>query len=97
MAVALTDAHVAGVPELVVEIGSPATRKRDETIKRHLYERFGVSEYLVVDPELDIVKVYRRSGQGFDRIAELSREHDDVLATPLLEGLRLPLARIFAS
>ena len=43
---ALTSANVQGVPELVVEIGSPGTRKRDETIKRRLYERAGVTEYL---------------------------------------------------
>ena len=30
---------VKGAPNLVVEIGSPSTRKRDETIKRRLYER----------------------------------------------------------
>jgi Putative restriction endonuclease len=39
----LTRLHAKGVPELVVEIGSPATRKRDETIKRRLYERAGVT------------------------------------------------------
>ena len=43
---ALTPRHVRGVPELVIEIGSPGTRKRDETIKRRLYERTGVSEDL---------------------------------------------------
>jgi Uma2 family endonuclease len=44
---------VRGVPELMVEIGSPSTRRRDETIKRHLYERTGVTEYWVLDPELE--------------------------------------------
>ena len=53
---ALTPLHVRGVPELVVEIGSPGTRKRDETIKRRLYERTGVSEYWVVDPEIDTIR-----------------------------------------
>jgi len=52
----LTDANVKGAPELVVEIGSEGTRGRDETIKRRLYERAGVSEYWVVDPEIDIVR-----------------------------------------
>ena len=42
----LTEANVQGVPELVVEIASKSTRKRDETIKRRLYQRTGVAEYL---------------------------------------------------
>ena len=41
----LTSKHIEGTPELVIEIGSPSTRKRDETIKRRLYQRSGVSEY----------------------------------------------------
>ena len=91
----LTPLHAKGVPELVVEIASKGTRKRDETIKRRLYERAGVSEYWIVDPEIDVIRVHRREGQGFGRPTELSREAGDVLRTPLLPGLDLPLARIF--
>ena len=91
----LTDANVQGAPELVIEIGSPGTRKRDETVKRRLYERAGVSEYWVVDPELDVVRVYRRGADGFERPRELTAEAGDVLETPLLPGLPLPLGRIF--
>ena len=91
----LTTKHVRGAPDLVVEIGSPATRKRDETIKRRLYERFGVSEYWVIDPELESIHVYRRSDQGYSRTAELNLERHDVLTTPLLPGLDLPLTDIF--
>lgn len=92
----LTKAHVRGAPDLVVEIGSPSTRRRDETIKRHLYERFGVSEYWVIDPELDTIKVFRQIGDRHERAAELAAENDDVLRSPLLPGLELPLATIFA-
>jgi Uma2 family endonuclease len=91
----LTDTHVRGTPELVVEVGSPGTRQRDETIKRRLYERAGVDEYWVVDPDLDIVRIYRRGGDAFGRAIELSREAGDVLTTPVLPGLDIPLARIF--
>jgi Uma2 family endonuclease len=91
----LTAKNVAGAPDLVVEIGSPGTRKRDETTKRRLYEHFGVSEYWVVDPEIDTVKVFRQTGAGYTRVAELALEQGDVLTTPLLPGLELPLARIF--
>jgi Uma2 family endonuclease len=93
---ALTGTHVRGVPELVIEIASKGTRKRDETTKRRLYERVGVSEYWIVDPEIEVVRVYRREGEGtFARPAELSRDAGDVLTTTLLPGLELPLARIF--
>jgi len=91
----MTTLHLRGAPDLVVEIGSPSTRQRDETIKRRLYERKGVSEYWVVDPELDVVRVYRREGERFGRPLELSREAGDTLTTPLLPGLTLPLERIF--
>ena len=91
----LTSANVQGVPELVIEIGSPSTRKRDETIKRQLYERAGVAEYWVVDPEIDVVRVYRRGAEGFERPLELTAEREERLTTPLLPGLTLPLTRIF--
>jgi hypothetical protein len=34
MAEVVTPQHVRGAPEIVIEIGSPGTRKRDETIKK---------------------------------------------------------------
>ncbi len=91
----ITPLHAKGVPELVVEIASRGTRKRDETIKRRLYERVGVSEYWIVDPEIDVIRVHRRDGERFGRPVEVSREAGDVLTTTLLPGLDLPLARIF--
>jgi Uma2 family endonuclease len=88
--------NVTGAPDLVVEIASPGTRQRDETIKRRLYEDHGVTEYWVVDSEIDVVRIYRREGERFGRPIELAREADDVLTTPLLPGLEMPLARVFA-
>jgi Uma2 family endonuclease len=91
----LTAANVRGVPELVIEIGSPSTRRRDETVKRRLYERSGVSEYWFVEPDGDVMRVYRREGETFGGASELSREAGDVLTTPLLPGLDIPLSRVF--
>jgi Uma2 family endonuclease len=92
----LTTQHVKGTPDLVVEILSAGTRKVDEVTKRKAYERFGVLEYWVVDPELDTIKIYRRDRDVFARVAELSVEHEDVLTTPLLPQLSIALAEIFA-
>jgi Uma2 family endonuclease len=94
---ALTPKHMRGVPELVVEIGSPGTRKRDETIKRRLYERTGVTEYWIVDPDADTIRVYRREGDAFSQVSVLSAERGDVLTTSLLPNLEIPLARVFRS
>jgi len=94
-ATVLNEKNARGVPELIVEIASPSTRRRDDGIKRRLYERAGVTEYWIVDPEVDRVRVYRRDGDRFARAIELSREHGDLLTTPLMPALEMPLARIF--
>ncbi len=87
---------VHGAPDLVVEILSPGTRKTDEITKRRLYDRVGVKEYWIVDPELDAVKIYRRAEDGtFPRVAELTREAHDTLTTPLLPGLSVALDELF--
>jgi Uma2 family endonuclease len=92
----LTAKNVQGAPDLVVEIGSPSTRRRDEKLKHQLYERFDVTEYWVVDPDVDVVRVYRRVEGKYQRAHELSLDHADVLTTPLLPGLELTLSEIFA-
>jgi Uma2 family endonuclease len=88
---------VRGAPDLVVEILSPSTRRTDEVTKRQLYGRFDVREYWVVDPDIDLVKVYRRAEDGgFPRVAELSGANDDALQTPLLPGFSMQLRELFA-
>ena len=92
----LTDKNIQGTPALVVEILSPSTRKRDEQIKRRLYERAGVREYWVVDPERNTVAIDRRAADGsFPRVAELTAKALDTLETPLLPGWSLALPRLF--
>lgn len=95
-ATVLNEMHVAGVPELVIEIASKSTRKRDDTLKRQLYERSGVSEYWTVDPRIERVRVFRRSSEQFEPAHELSAARNDVLTTPLLPGLEIPLTRVLA-
>ena len=92
----LTDKHVRGAPALVIEVLSPGTRKVDEQIKRELFERGGVREYWLVDPESDLVKIYRRTADGaFSRVGELSAEREDTLTTPQLPGFGVGLRELF--
>jgi Uma2 family endonuclease len=93
----LTKKNVQGAPAIVVEILSPGTRKVDEQIKRRLFDRGGVREYWLIDPELDLVKVYRRGDDGgFPRIAELTREAADTLTSAVLPEWSLALTRLLA-
>jgi Uma2 family endonuclease len=91
----VTEKNVQGAPDLIVEILSPSTRKTDEITKRKLYEQYGVGEYWVVDPELETVKVYRRSNGRYERIAELSKDTNDSLSTPYLPSWTMSLSEVF--
>lgn len=92
----VTDTNIQGPPALVVEVLSPSTRKRDAQAKRRLFERSGVREYWLVDPELDTVQVLRMTPEGkLLRVVELSMENDETLTTPLLPDWALPLRDLF--
>ena len=92
----MTEKNIQGPPALVVEVLSKSTRKRDAQIKRRLFERTGVREYWLVDPELDTVQVFRPSPEGkLARIVELTAEDGDVLTTPLLPGCQINLRELF--
>jgi Uma2 family endonuclease len=54
-----------------------------------------VVEYWVVDPDIDVIRVYRREGDRFTRPVELWREAGDVLTTAILPGIEIPLSDVF--
>ena len=51
----VTPANVQGAPDLVVEILSPSSARRDWSDKFELYSKHGVKEYWIVDPENRVV------------------------------------------
>ena len=93
----ITEKNVQGAPDLAVEILSDSSRRRDENSKRRLYERFGVTEYWLLDPIADSLRICRRREQQLVLVAELFAENGDTLTTPLLPGFAMPLTRVFVS
>jgi len=80
---------VVGAPDLVVEILSNSNRRRDEVTKRALYERFGVPEYWLIDPDERTVTVLRLSDGRYSVV------EGETLTSPLLPGLEISLTSIF--
>ncbi len=65
---------VNAAPELVVEILSESTASRDESLKLDLYQRAGVAEYWIVDPEANEVRTYKIDAEGVYQSAGTYRE-----------------------
>jgi Uma2 family endonuclease len=59
--------HIHGSPDLIIEILSPGNKNHDLLTKKNLYEKFGVKEYFIVDPETKEVVHYILSGEAFTR------------------------------
>ena len=88
--VIITDLNIQGVPDLLIEILSPGNRRYDKRLKYERYERAGVPEYWIVDPEDEVIEVYRHNAGKFRR-AEIG----DTVTTPFLPGFTLVLRDLF--
>lgn len=55
----ITHTKINGVPDLIVEILSPSTAANDTALKKQLYERTGVTEYWIADPDNQRLEQYR--------------------------------------
>lgn len=89
----ITEVNVRGAPALVVEVLSPTTTRRDRDVKRKIYERFGVQEYWIVDPQARTVEVMTLNEEGYVSRGVLAQGH--VLTSPLFPGLSLEVSGVF--
>lgn len=82
-----------GAPDLIVEILSPSTQRRDRLIKLELYQRAGVREYWLVSPEEQTVQVLLFTN-GLLLPYELYKK-GDIAKVNVLEGCFLELEKVF--
>jgi Uma2 family endonuclease len=85
--------EIQGAPDLIVEILSPETETRDRTFKKHLYARYGVREYWIVDPATETVESFQSLGVEFE--APTRFVVPNTLKSPLFAGLAIELREIF--
>ena len=82
-----------GAPDLVVEILSDSTRRRDLRDKLPVYLRAGVQEVVIVDFETRTVAVY---SDGYPDAPSRVLAATDTLTLDAMPGVAVPLAPLFA-
>lgn len=82
-----------GAPDLIVEILSPSTARRDRMVKLHQYQRAGVREYWIVDPDTKTVQVcILENGRYF----VTAYADTDTAPVTVLPGCTINLQEVFA-
>ncbi|MCU6711394.1 Uma2 family endonuclease [Paenibacillus sp. J5C_2022] len=76
----VTKRGIEGPPDLVIEILSPSSHKRDKLIKRRAYAEHGVPEYWVVDTEARTLDQYQLLEDGRYELANLFEGNDPVVS-----------------
>jgi len=78
---------------LIVEVLSPSTRRLDQSIKFHAYEKAAVPEYWIVDPKTHLVQVFSLDNQEYVLISEFMG--DSVIESKVLPDLKITTDSLF--
>jgi len=90
----LDEKGCVGAPDMIIEILSPKTAKKDIKDKFQLYEENGVSEYWIVSPENKVVDVFvLKEDKKYHLIGKFA--DDDKVKVNIFEDLEINLAEIF--
>jgi len=90
----LDEKGCTGAPDLIVEIISPSTAQKDKLHKFNLYEKHGVKEYWIVEPENKILNVFiLQENKRYGR-PEIYTQ-DDKVKVSIFEDLMIDLKDIF--
>ena len=93
----ITKDNIKGTPDLLIEILSPGTSKRDLGIKKKLYAKNGVREYWIVDPAQETIEVlnlkegaFRGKSYNMGVMGQTSR-----LSSSVIQGFDIDIKEIF--
>ncbi|MDA3941793.1 MAG: Uma2 family endonuclease [Spirochaetia bacterium] len=103
----ITEKGCLGAPDLVIEILSPSTSKKDLNDKFQLYEKHGVKEYWVVDPGNKYIRVFhlkfeeKKSGKYDDGTlippANWREDKNTIAESIVLKGFTVDIKKLFDS
>ena len=85
--------YLTKAPEIIVEIISKSTAKRDEVYKFDIYEKEKVKYYIIVYPDDLYAKIYKLDGKEYDKQGDFSMESYDFKETQC--GVSLDFEKVF--
>jgi len=88
----LTD-RIIGAPDMLIEILSPSNAYYDLRQKMDVYQKYGVKEYIIVDPIAEIAELYLLENNVYALHQKAQKSED--LNSAVLPGLTFPLSKIF--
>lgn len=90
----LDDKGCKGTPDMIIEILSPSTGKNDKILKFNKYEKAGVKEYWIAEPDTKILNVFILQDDGlYGRLKAYSDE--DKVRASLFPDLEIDLNLVF--
>lgn len=92
----VTNDGIFGIPDLIIEIISPSSVIRDRIEKKNLYERIGVQEFWLVDPQYASIEIYTIKNNRYE-LHSAATTIEGELASALFEGLTVNLTEVFST
>lgn len=66
--------YIAKTPEIIFEVLSPSSARRDEGLKFEMYQEAGVIYYVLVYPDDLVARVFKNNGEKYKKVAECDTE-----------------------
>jgi Uma2 family endonuclease len=85
--------RIEGAPDLIVEILSPSNAYYDLRQKKDIYEKYGVKEYIIVDPIAQNADLYSIMNGAY--YLHQQAQKNEVLTSVILPGFAIELAKVF--
>jgi len=85
--------RIEGAPDMVIEILSPSNAYYDLRQKKQVYEKYGVKEYIIVDPIEESAELYLLDNAVY-RLQQKAFK-TETLSSIILPGLHFDLGRLF--
>lgn len=89
----ITKKNIVAAPDLVIEVLSEKTAVIDQNRKKSLYEKYGVKEYWIVDPQEKEIEQYVLKGEKYELKASVKESKS--ISSEVVKGFTLPVKTIF--